>query len=45
MTTRAKYIPRYYDIHEYAGEELSQSRLHFKAIEYLLAVDKKELDW
>ncbi len=38
MTTRANRIERYYDSHEIEGEEVSQSRLHYIIIRYLIAV-------
>ncbi len=41
MTLRANQIERYYDTHEWEGEELSQSRIHSAVIRYLVAV----LEW
>lgn len=38
MTTGVERIVRYYDSHKLKGEEVSQSRLHFAAIQYLLLV-------
>jgi Uma2 family endonuclease len=41
MTIKTNRIERYYDNHEWEGEEVGQGRLHFFAIKYLVAV----LEW
>jgi Uma2 family endonuclease len=41
MTIKPNRIERYYDYHKVEGEELGQSRFHFAALKYLIAV----LEW
>ncbi|MEI6045725.1 MAG: hypothetical protein WCS37_15370 [Chloroflexota bacterium] len=41
MTTKANRIERYYDTHEWEGDEVGQGRLHFSIIIYLVAL----LEW
>ncbi|NWJ98609.1 MAG: Uma2 family endonuclease, partial [Chloroflexi bacterium] len=38
MTTKPNRIERYYETHEWEGDEVGQGRLHFVVIKYLVAV-------